>query len=1000
MVEFSDSVVKMAFEEAPYGMVYQDLDAKVLKFNQKALDILGLTADELRSRTSVDAAWQSIREDLSPFPGEEHPAMQVLKTKKEVSGVIMGVINPKVDLHKWIRINSRPLFIDKKLIGVVSYFEDITESFNNENELNFSRQISGFLLKASKVLNQTSPEDIDSSLLDLLQQFQVIVEADRCYLRCFENLNPDGKSIWKAPKQSIREVETEVFEELLEWCYQSESPDNHVIVDAGNKVQSKELKDLLRKGGLKGFLAFPMINNKGLASGYLGIEMVGTDKFSFPSGVIKAMEFFADLLSSFFDRQKSFWSLQERIKELQCIYNVSQILVKQEGDNFDFLQASVDTITDGFLVPESTQIELIANNIEYRSKDIGKPIGKTYQAELNCPSMGLTYLKACLAEGVDFLPEEYVLVDRLADMLQTEMQRRAFVQRLEESNSRYRIFAKSKSIYFLRVDLEGNIIACSEKYMEDFGWAFQGADPKGKSITDTISDYHLPKIAKMLEQCVSRPSNIVKGEIDKPKSNGKFLNTFWEFKAIQNSAGEIVEIQCIGLDISAVKKAERLAGRFKTASDQSSNGVVLSDSEGNIEYVNRYFCELSGFNEPDLIGKNGLTIFHKDFYPQRELLRERLSKEGLLNNVEVEVKFASGKRVDVLLNALIVSKKGESYIYYSLVDITDRLEQGKKILEQNTRLEAILKALPNQIFVNSLEGEYLEYYSGFNQQGGKDLSFLIGRNIKDILPSTLVEPILKSIHDAVKNQEIQSLDYKRWVNGEVRWFEGIISPLDDKKVLRFVRDVTIQKEYEEQLLRFNIAIHQSPVGIVIANTDGVIEYASPSNKNISGYAPEDLVGLSTNIFASGKTADNVYVEMWNKLNQGETWEGELLNRNKAKEEYWERLSITPMKDEDGEVKRFMALKQNINNERQFKENLIKQNQIFRKIANQQSHDVRGPIARILGVVDHLENTKLKESELTEFITSIGISAKELDQITRDVVQLSVEASRIEDIAVK
>lgn len=999
MVDLNVFIAQASFEALPYGVVYQDLEGAILKFNQEALDILGLTRDQLMGKTSIDPGWRSVRADHSPFPGEEHPAMQVLKSGKSVSNVIMGVNNLAAGHRKWIRINSRPLFENDKLQGVVSFFEDITESVDNENELTFSRRVSNFLLKASKTLNQASAEDFDPVLEDLLQEFHAITGVDRCYLRCFQNLNPNSKALWTVLSQeglkTSKQEDSEVFNKILDWCYQQEWNTSRILVDANNEAGSNELKELLSTAELEGFMACPMINSKGEASGFLAIAVMDQERFSFDPGVLKAIEFFADLLSSFFDRQKSFWSLRERIKELQCIYNVSQIIVKQGGIDFNFLQESVDAITEGFLVPEATRIELIANNIKYRSKDIGKPIGNTYKAELSCPSMGLTYLKACLAEGLEFLPEERVLIDRLADMLQTEMQRRAFVQRLEESNERYRIIAKSESIYFLRVDLEGNLIACSEKYLEDFEWAFQGEDPKGKSITNTISDYHLPKVAKMVEECLRRPGTVVKGEIDKPKSDGKSFSTFWEFKALKNAVGELSEIQCIGLDVSAVKKAEGIADRFKTASDQSSNGAVLTDAEGNIEYVNSRFCELSGFSESELIGKNGFFIFHEDFFPQREVLLARLSQEGALRNEVVKVKFASGTSVDVLLNALVGAKEGESYVYYSLVDITNRLEQEKKILEQNTRLEAILKSLPNQIFVNSVQGEYLEYYPGFNSQDQRDLDFLIGRNIKDILPINIAEPILKLIRDSVENQEMKSLSYKRTINGEERWFEAIISPLDANKVLRFVRDVTIQKEYEEQLLRFNIAIHQSPVGIVIADLNGAIEYASPSNKKISGYDPEDLLGLSTRVFASGKTSAAVYKEMWSNLLAGEIWEGELLNKNKAGEEYWERLSITPMKGPEGEITRYMALKQNIDQERRFKENLMRQNEIFREISNTQSHDVRGPIARLLGITEFIQQNEVDEKEMREFIEGINSSAQELDQITRKIVGLSAAASSLE-----
>lgn len=109
------------------GVVVQDRDGRILASNAAAERILGLTTDQMQGRTSVDPRWRAIREDGSPFPGQEHPAMVTLRTGQACSRVVMGVHKPDGELT-WISINSQPIRLapDQPPHAVVATFVDIT----------------------------------------------------------------------------------------------------------------------------------------------------------------------------------------------------------------------------------------------------------------------------------------------------------------------------------------------------------------------------------------------------------------------------------------------------------------------------------------------------------------------------------------------------------------------------------------------------------------------------------------------------------------------------------------------------------------------------------------------------------------------------------------------------------------------------------------------------------------------------------------------------------
>ncbi|OKH40059.1 hypothetical protein NIES2119_03675 [[Phormidium ambiguum] IAM M-71] len=118
------------------GIVLQDANGVIHTCNKSAERILGLTQEQMMGKTSVDSHWQTIKEDGSPFLGEEHPAMVTLRTGEPCVDVVMGVHKPDGSLT-WISINSQPLYKSGNSLpyAVVSSFFDITERKQAEEAL-------------------------------------------------------------------------------------------------------------------------------------------------------------------------------------------------------------------------------------------------------------------------------------------------------------------------------------------------------------------------------------------------------------------------------------------------------------------------------------------------------------------------------------------------------------------------------------------------------------------------------------------------------------------------------------------------------------------------------------------------------------------------------------------------------------------------------------------------------------------------------------------------
>ncbi|MBK9250462.1 MAG: PAS domain S-box protein [Proteobacteria bacterium] len=120
------------------GLVLQAKDGRIIEANPAAERILGLSRDELLGKTSIDPDWRCIREDGSPFPGEEHPGMVTLRTGRPISGALMGVYDRSASL-RWIRINTQPVLGGSETIAVLATFTDVTAKRRVSEELRVAR---------------------------------------------------------------------------------------------------------------------------------------------------------------------------------------------------------------------------------------------------------------------------------------------------------------------------------------------------------------------------------------------------------------------------------------------------------------------------------------------------------------------------------------------------------------------------------------------------------------------------------------------------------------------------------------------------------------------------------------------------------------------------------------------------------------------------------------------------------------------------------------------
>ena len=219
-----------------------------------------------------------------------------------------------------------------------------------------------------------------------------------------------------------------------------------------------------------------------------------------------------------------------------------------------------------------------------------------------------------------------------------------------------------------------------------------------------------------------------------------------------------------------------------------------------------------------------------------------------------------------------------------------------------------------------------------------------------------------------------------------------------------LRDITERKEIETQLRKLSRAVEQSPVSVVITNRDGTIEYVNPLFEKLTGYSSDEAIGNNPRILKTGMQDENFYKTMWETLLSGNVWQGEICNRKKNGDIYWELALIAPVRNTRGDITHFVAVKEDISERKQAAEELrvAKEaaetaNRAKSDFLANMSHELRTPLNSVIGFSRVLAKGffgKLNEKQ-NEYVHYIEDSGNHLLGLINDILDLSkVEAGKM------
>ncbi len=276
--------------------------------------------------------------------------------------------------------------------------------------------------------------------------------------------------------------------------------------------------------------------------------------------------------------------------------------------------------------------------------------------------------------------------------------------------------------------------------------------------------------------------------------------------------------------------------------------------------------------------------------------------------------------------------------YSRMIDLADHDEIGslaaafnsmaRSIEEKTSRLSATIESTTDGILVVDLNMRITSYNSRFLEIWQVDRTVAEQGDDETLLAACMAkmpdpEAGIREIQDIYNNPEAEESSTMVLKDGRILERYSRPQRLGDEIIGRVwsIRDVTERYRQEADLRKLSLAIEASPLGVMITDTKGNIEYVNTSYTRITGFAKIEAIGSDSSFVDYMDLSSEVMDEMKTSLLNGNSWHGECRSRRKDGTRYWEALSIAPVKNNEGHVSHYLAMREDITERREMEQAL-------------------------------------------------------------------------------
>jgi PAS domain S-box-containing protein len=371
------------------------------------------------------------------------------------------------------------------------------------------------------------------------------------------------------------------------------------------------------------------------------------------------------------------------------------------------------------------------------------------------------------------------------------------------------------------------------------------------------------------------------------------------------------------------ERLEEARDRYADLYDFAPVGFLTLDTHGNILNLNLTAAVLLGGERARFIGTPFVTQVETGESPVffRHLHDVFQSKRKIVDELRLKITPQRSRIVLIKSIAIFEDAGNPKSCNCAIIDITGQKEAEQALRAERDRAQGYLDTVEAMIVALDTDGRITLANRKTCEILGYGENELIGNDwFTTCLPPSEESETVRNIFRQLLAGDSHSFEYiehsVRAHSGAERliaWHNSVL--LDTQKnvvgILSAGEDITQRKQAEEDLRKLHRAVDQSPAIVVITDAEGNTEYVNPAFSKITGFNATEIQGKNPRILQSFVTPDEEYESIWKSITGGMQWFGEYQNRKKNGEYYWESTSISPVRDSNGNISNFLAVKEDI-----------------------------------------------------------------------------------------
>ena len=470
----------------------------------------------------------------------------------------------------------------------------------------------------------------------------------------------------------------------------------------------------------------------------------------------------------------------------------------------------------------------------------------------------------------------------------------------------------------------------------------------------------------------------------------------------------------------AVRESEE---QYRLLADNSEDIVALVKPDGVPLYVSPSYRRVTGWKPEEVDLGNWRDRAHPDELAMvTEAQQANLRGETTHTVHRMLAKDGTWLWLETYRRPILAADGHTEKIVIWSHNITARKRVEEQLRETLDRFRQLYENSPDAVFVENEAGSILDVNHATCALYGRTREDLIGRSLLDLVPPEQREQVRR--------------EFPNWFTGTRSYCESLALTSDGRRIpieirgaaikyqgqtaiLLHVRDVSSRVAAETQLHLQSTALQTADNSIVITTRTGTIQWVNDAFTRMTGYTAAEAIGKDSRLLKSGQQSASLYRELWETVLAGRVWHGELINKRKDGTLYDEEITITPVRNLQGDIEHFIAIKQDITTRKKAEQSLLDTNRQLvealkeLRTAQQQlveqerlgalgqmasgiAHDFNNALSPIVGFADILlehPDRIADRARVVRYLELIKTSAQQATQVVRRLREFYRRRSR-------